>query len=235
MDEAQTAGTLHIEAALAALPRPNQAYWTLSALWAGWLWGIEAAAPFKSVLRRRRYDWGWHTAALSSGYTHISRLLSPETPVLGLAGEAEPGFLSAALIAADLAGLELQGLALRTEAPPAEIPYPEMQPSGMPRAEEIQAQVYWQQPASRSVPANEQIYLSGPGLQEMMRQTMQKLLEERAEPCSYLHLHGSRTRRPAQPDPGCHPAGRLLARPAALQRRGRTQRKWTPGRGQSRL
>ena len=56
--------TLDISAVLTAFPRPNQAYWTLSALWSGWLWGHTGAAPFKSVLRRRRYDWGWHTTAL---------------------------------------------------------------------------------------------------------------------------------------------------------------------------
>jgi hypothetical protein len=28
-----------ISAVVTALPRPNQAFWTLSALWAGWLWG----------------------------------------------------------------------------------------------------------------------------------------------------------------------------------------------------
>jgi hypothetical protein len=42
-----------IQAILTAIPRPNQAFWTLSALWAGWLWGREAVGPFKSVLRRR--------------------------------------------------------------------------------------------------------------------------------------------------------------------------------------
>jgi hypothetical protein len=30
-------------AAFGARPRPNQAFWTLSALWAGWLWGREAS------------------------------------------------------------------------------------------------------------------------------------------------------------------------------------------------
>ena len=41
-------------AALAVLPRPNQAYWTLSAMWSGWLWGIEAVAPLHSALERIR-------------------------------------------------------------------------------------------------------------------------------------------------------------------------------------
>jgi hypothetical protein len=117
-----------ISGVVAPLPRPNQAFWTLSALWAGWLWGREAIGPFKSVLRRRRYDWAWHSTALQSALENLAALLPAGTPFFGLIGEAEPGFLSAALVAAVGAGFELQGLALREE-------------SG--RAEPGQAQITW--------------------------------------------------------------------------------------------
>ena len=109
-----------IQAALAALPRPNQAFWTLSALWAGWLWGREAIGPFKSALHRRRYDWGWHTTALHTAFSAVYPQLPPGAPFFGLIGEAEPGFLSASLIGADLAGFQLKGLALRAEDGPAQ-------------------------------------------------------------------------------------------------------------------
>lgn len=104
-----------IGAVLAVLPRQNQAYWTLSALWAGWLWGRSSVGPFKSVLRRRRYDWAWHTAGLTVAFNSLLPILQPSTPILGLVSEAESGFLTSALLGADLAGLELQGLALRSE------------------------------------------------------------------------------------------------------------------------
>src|SRR5690606_8560021 len=39
---------------LTAVPRPSQAYWTLSALWSAWLWGRESAEALRAVLRRRR-------------------------------------------------------------------------------------------------------------------------------------------------------------------------------------
>ncbi len=110
-----------IEAVLAALPRPNQAFWTLSALWAGWLWGREATAHFKSVLRRRRYDWAWHTAALSAAFGSLKQLLQPGTAVFSFMSEAEPGFMGAALVAAEEAGLELEGLALRPDDGQAQI------------------------------------------------------------------------------------------------------------------
>ena len=34
-----------VQQILTVIPRPNQAFWTLSALWASWLWGREAAEP----------------------------------------------------------------------------------------------------------------------------------------------------------------------------------------------
>jgi hypothetical protein len=101
-----------ISAVIAALPRPNQAYWTLCALWAGWLWGRSAIGPFKSVLRRRRYDWSWHTTALFATLNNLTDFLVPGTPFLGLTPEAEPNFLTAILVAADMAGFDLKDIAL---------------------------------------------------------------------------------------------------------------------------
>ena len=68
---------LSIAAVVTALPRPNQAFWTLSAVWAGWIWGREAVTPFKGVLHRRRYDWSWHASAL---YAALPRRLRSPSP-----------------------------------------------------------------------------------------------------------------------------------------------------------
>lgn len=124
---------LTIDIVLAALPRPNQAYWTLSALWAGWLWGHAANASFKSVLHRRRYDWEWHTEALYAAMRSLAALLRPGTLALGLIGETEPGFLSAALLSAELAGFDLQGMALRTEDGQAQITWEHSDPAASER------------------------------------------------------------------------------------------------------
>ena len=104
-----------IHAVITTFPRPNQAYWTLSALWAGWLWGREAIGPFKSVLRRRRYDWSWHCEALYSALSALDPLLQTGTPVFGLIPEAESGFLAAAIVSAYAAGVDLTGIALQSE------------------------------------------------------------------------------------------------------------------------
>jgi hypothetical protein len=102
-----------IKAIISALPRANQAFWTLSALWAGWLWGREALGPFAVVLRRRRYDWAWHTTALESSLRHLSPVLPSGTPFFGMITENEAGFDTAAIVAADLTGFTLKGTALR--------------------------------------------------------------------------------------------------------------------------
>jgi hypothetical protein len=108
---------LDLQAVLTVLPRPNQAFWTLSAVWAGWLWGREAVAPLRSALTRQRYDWGWHTAALESTLTSLQPSLKPGTPCLGLIAEAEYPFLLAAIIAAENAAFQLDGFALREDPP----------------------------------------------------------------------------------------------------------------------
>jgi hypothetical protein len=104
-----------IGALLTVIPRPNQAYWTLSALWAAWLWGHEAAQPIKATLRRRRYDWNWHAAALATVLEAVSDHLTPGTRVLTMVPEAEPGFFSAVLSAFDRANFEFLGAALRPD------------------------------------------------------------------------------------------------------------------------
>jgi hypothetical protein len=157
---------LAIAAVVTAMPRPNPAFWTLSALWAGWLWGKSAAAPFKSVLRRRRYDWNWHAAALYAAFKNISDRLPLNTPLFAIIPELEPAFLSAALLAAAGAGLELSGLALRTRHDPA--------------------QVLWHRRAFAHVdkePAEIDL--------DEIHQALLQVLQERGEPLPYLYLHAA--------------------------------------------
>ena len=84
---------LKVGAIITAFPRPNQAFWTLSALWSGWLWGPEAVEHFKSVLRRRRYDWGWHTTAIAAALSNLKTEHFENFPLWGTINEVEPGFL----------------------------------------------------------------------------------------------------------------------------------------------
>lgn len=108
------------DAAITTVPRPNQAFWTLSALWAGWLWEREAAEHFKVGLRRQRYEWGWYATGLQAACRHLGELLLEKTPVFALLAEPERSFLSAATIAAS-PNFALKNLAMRTKHDPVQI------------------------------------------------------------------------------------------------------------------
>jgi hypothetical protein len=153
-----------IQAVIGALPRPNQAFWTLSALWAGWLWGREAAEPFKIALRRRRYDWAWQAAALHAALHHVFDLLPLSTPFFGLLAEAEPGFLSATMLAASTAGFDLRGLAMRTAHDPI--------------------QLLWQR-GERLHRERESVGV------EAIQEALHEHLRELGEPAAYLQLHAA--------------------------------------------
>ena len=153
-----------IAAVIGSIPRPNQAFWTLSALWAGWLWGRDAVEPYKLALRRRRYDWAWNATALNAAFAHLVELLPLGTPFFGLLPEPEPPFLSSALTAASTAGFDLQSLALRTEHDPV--------------------QILWKRGEHLKREANE------PNVEDV-REAMFAHLNERAEPASYFHVHAA--------------------------------------------
>jgi hypothetical protein len=151
-----------IRAAIGCLPRPNQAFWTLSALWAGWLWGRQAVEPFKIALARRRYDWTWSATALHAASTHLFGLLPLGTPFFGLLPEPEPQFLTSALTAANAAGFDMHSLALRTQHDAVQIVWQ--------RGENLRREAH--SPEMNAV-----------------RETLQAYLVERGEPASYLHMH----------------------------------------------
>lgn len=151
-----------ITAVIGSVPRPSQAFWTLSALWAGWLWGKEAVEPFKIALRRRRYDWAWNATALHAAFSHLFELLPLNTPFFGLLAEPEPQFLTSALTAASVAGFDVHSLALRTE--------------------HDAIQLLWRRGEHLKRETNDA------NLEEA-RDAIHAHLLERGEPASYLHVH----------------------------------------------
>lgn len=162
---AQALGEGVLPAVLTVLPRPNQAYWTLSALWAAWLWGKETAAPVRVALRRRRYDWGWHAAALRTTMAALAPALPAGTPALALVPEAEAGFTAAALAGLDGAGFRLTGRAVR--------------------AAEGQAIFTW---AKAGPPAK--VPEEG-NLQQRLTEAAVAVLRQRGEPCPYILVHAA--------------------------------------------
>ncbi|MBN1264225.1 MAG: hypothetical protein JXA25_01940 [Anaerolineales bacterium] len=98
------------------LPRPNQAFWSLSVLWAIWLFGKEAAQPIKRSLLRHRVDWHWYAGALKSVLSRLEKHLVVEKPALTLILEAEPAFLEAAFAGFQTAGFSSTGFALHEDS-----------------------------------------------------------------------------------------------------------------------
>ncbi len=152
------------DAAFAVYPRPNQAFWSLSALWAGWLWGREVPGAFKRVLRRRRYDWQWHAGGLQRALSHLAGMLPSGKPFFALLAEAEPSFLTAALSASILAGFRLEGLAMRTVHDPV--------------------QFHWRRLERPPL-------LAASPDAKRLREAMSDYLRARGEPTTYLTLHAA--------------------------------------------
>jgi len=149
-----------IAAVVGSIPRPNQAFWTLSALWAGWLWGRDAVEPYKVALRRRRYDWAWSATALFAMFSHLDELLPDGVPVFGVMPEPEAPFITSAMTAANATGFKLESAALRTAHDPA--------------------QFLWKS-GKRPQPTAMDV--------ETIRKAMREHLSARGEPAGYLHLH----------------------------------------------
>ncbi len=146
------------------LPRPNQAFWTLSAVWSGWLWGRDAVAPLRVALERQRYDWQWHAQALHSLFSHLVHRLPKDTPLWGIAPETVPGFLTALILAGEVGGLHLEGIALRDET-------------------EL-AQLLWHPASGSSIPAGRQA-------ETILNEAVQAALAQIGEPAPYLTLHAA--------------------------------------------
>ncbi|MEA1976298.1 MAG: hypothetical protein U9N80_00190 [Chloroflexota bacterium] len=164
-DLMETLDPAQVSLLLTVPPRHNQAFWTLSALWAAWLWGRETAAPIKGALRRRRYDWSWHAAALGTVLTGMAASIKKDTPVISYLPEAEPGFIAAVLSGFNAAGFALCGRALR--------------------AGEEQAVFHWKVASVASMACGKK------RREERMRSSGRQILTSRAEPSAFPLLHSA--------------------------------------------
>ena len=154
-----------LQAVVGVIPRPNQALWTLSAVWSGWLWGRDAVVPLRSALERQRYDWHWHANALFSVFSLLSQSISNEVPFWSMMPELVPGFLNAVLVAADTAGLCLRGMALQREGDFGQILF---------------------QGAAHPAPHSQVYQREG-----IIQQAVQQQFAQTGEPSLYLPLHAA--------------------------------------------
>lgn len=152
---------LKISKILALPPRPNQALWTLSALWSAWLWGRESDTRFSQVLGRRRFDWHWHTLALHQALVRTRDITRTAASMYLMIGEPSPGMALATITAAGCAGYHLDGIAIRGVSDPIEMNW--------------------------SPTANYEEAKAG-NIQSIARSAIQDLFEQTGEPAEYLQL-----------------------------------------------
>jgi hypothetical protein len=154
-----------LPAIVTAIPRPNQAFWTLSALWTGWIWGQNAVAPIRQVLSRQRYDWNWHTNALRSVYETIFKISNSQSRFWEVIAENEPMLLLANLLAGDSSGFKLISYSQSTD-------------------DQI-AQVCWERLLKQ------QTYTQPSSALEKAREAITTYLQEKGEPASYQQAHAA--------------------------------------------
>ena len=93
-------------------PRPTPDFWSLSALWSGWLWGQETAAPLRGILSSQNLDWPWMTHAARITLAELGEVLPDQIPVLGLMPGIDTQSLLSWTSASLAAGLEFKSMAI---------------------------------------------------------------------------------------------------------------------------
>ncbi len=152
-------------AVLTVIPRPNQAFWSLSALWAGWIWGHDAVSSIRNVLSRQRYDWNWHTNALESVFETLASLPEPAKKFWGVIPENEPMLLLSTLLAANTAGFNLAEFAHSQD--------------------DQLAQCLWRK---RFISSQ---LIKPEGAFDLAKNTAQTFLEQKGEPAPYQQVHAA--------------------------------------------
>jgi hypothetical protein len=151
-------------AILSVFPHPNQAFWTLCALWSAWLWGGDTAAPLKWAFERQRFDWGWYASALYSPLKVVNKITSLESPFLVWMPRYSPGLFAASLTATHSAGYILNSAAIQFD--------------------ESTAQLIFSARDSEFVPIHQ-------SFDSVIQDQIGELFNNTNEPLSYSHVHAT--------------------------------------------
>ncbi len=109
-DLAQALPAESIETILAVPPDWSPTFWSLSYLWAAWLWGRERAAPLRPLLGRRSDDWTSYLRGLRQALIALHSSLSPQGRLIFLVSTRHETQAEALLLASDAAGFRLERL-----------------------------------------------------------------------------------------------------------------------------
>lgn len=78
---------------ITVLPRPSQAYWILSAIWARWILDTDEKEEYLAILRRKRFDWAWYGEVLGTLMARIIKNCPSNAPLTLFIPDAESDFL----------------------------------------------------------------------------------------------------------------------------------------------
>jgi hypothetical protein len=95
---------------LTSPPPLAPAAWTLSYFWGAWLFGAEAVAPLRPLLRQRTADPAWYAGVMSRSLRALASLLRDDGRLVLVLSEQSPAVLEALLLAASGARLGLAAL-----------------------------------------------------------------------------------------------------------------------------
>ena len=113
-------GDLDLQSLVLVFPKPTPSFWALSALWTGWLWGQDAAAPLRGILTIKNFDWVWMTRAVDLTLSDLYQILPSGTGCFGLLPDLTRDYLISGISAARSAGFDLVGIALESDQSLAE-------------------------------------------------------------------------------------------------------------------
>jgi hypothetical protein len=148
------------KAIVCVLPYPNQAFWTLSAIWSGWLWGKEGVLPLRNSVFRQHYDLYWAAEAFISVFSELKKF-SKDLPFFACVPEMVAGFLWATMTAGQESHLQLEGIALRKRDDYAQIDWSQMGETTPPKIKPEKT---------------------------VIKTAILDLLKDTGEPCSYLRI-----------------------------------------------
>lgn len=96
----------------AVVPRPNQAYWALSALWTRWLLNRPTDEPFLRTIIRKKLDWDWFYDASTAMLRRISEN-AKKIPIHFVLLDKEPEYTATFMFALNNAFYELKNFAIQ--------------------------------------------------------------------------------------------------------------------------
>jgi len=78
---------------IAVVPRPNQAYWSLSALWSRWLLNLPRDEAFLRSISRKKLDWDWFYEASTALMRRVTSIAESQLPFNFILTENEPDYI----------------------------------------------------------------------------------------------------------------------------------------------